>query len=127
MRDTVWVTIPGHPDYQISNYGEVLNLRTDKLLKPYINSGYFRLRIDGIKYYVHKLMMLSFYPDEDSSGYITHIDGDRLNNCLWNLDYARNSNFKGRIVKCKYCMHREDCDNPRSDYDDFYCADGEFR
>ena len=127
MREVVWVEIPGHPDYLINNYGEVLNLRTDKLVKPYINSGYLRFRMDGGKYYVHKVMMDAFYPDENNEGYITHIDGNRLNNCLWNLDYKTSRRYPGGIVRCKYCKHRDYCDIAKSEYDDFYCADGEFR
>ena len=125
MREVVWVEIPGHPDYLISNYGEVLNSRTDKLVKPYINSGYLRFRMDGGKYYIHKIMMIAFYPYENPDQYVTHLDGDRLNNCLWNLDYKTSAMHSSGIVRCKDCRHREYCDISKSEYDDFYCADGE--
>lgn len=84
----VWVNIPGHPDYAISNTGKIRYSNTDILVKPTINRGYYRVRLDGERYYIHKLMMLSFYPDVCSSRYIKHIDGDKSNNCLSNLRFA---------------------------------------
>lgn len=94
MREVVWVEIPGHPDYLIDNYGNVRFLRTNKVIRPMMNRGYFRVFIDGKRYYVHKLMMISFYPEMQSDRYIKHIDGDKTNNCLWNLRYSGpNSNL----------------------------------
>jgi len=84
----VWVNIPGHPDYEISNTGKIRYSNTDILVKPTINRGYYRVRLDGERYYIHQLMMLSFYPDVCSSRYIKHIDGDKSNNCLSNLRFA---------------------------------------
>lgn len=88
MREVVWVEIPGHPDYLIDNYGNVRFLRTNKVIRPMMNRGYFRVCIDSKRYYVHKLMMISFYPEIQTDRYIKHIDGDKTNNCLWNLRYA---------------------------------------
>lgn len=127
MREIIWVEIPGHPNYEINNYGEIIDLRTNKILKPYVNSGYLRIWLNGTKYYVHQLMMLSFYPDEENRGRIAHIDGDNFNNCLWNLEYKTNRRRRTGIVRCKYCKHRYECDISRCEDDDFYCADGEFR
>ena len=94
MREVVWVEIPGHPDYLIDNYGNVRLLRTNKVIRPMMNRGYFRVCIDGKRYYIHKLMMMSFYPEIQSDRYIKHIDGDKTNNCLWNLRYTGpNSNL----------------------------------
>ena len=84
----VWVQIPGHPDYEISNVGEIRHSGPDILVKPTVNRGYLRVRINGERYYIHQLMMLSFYPDVCSSRYIKHIDGDKSNNRLSNLRYA---------------------------------------
>ena len=84
----LWVTIPDHQDFEINTYGEVRYKGTDILVKPSMNRGYYRVRLDGNRYYIHKLMMQSFHPDEDDSRYVKHIDGDKTNNCLWNLRYA---------------------------------------
>ena len=83
--DEFWVNIPNHPDYEINNYGNIRYCHTEILVRPTVNRGYFRVRLDGKRYYVHQLMMLSFYPDEQNDHYIKHIDGDKSNNCLSNL------------------------------------------
>ena len=84
----VWVVIPGHSDYEISNAGEIRYKETDILVRPTLNRGYYRVKIDGERFYIHQLMMWSFHPDVYSKRYIKHIDGNKLNNCLSNLKYA---------------------------------------
>lgn len=86
--DEFWVNIPNHPDYEINNYGDIRYCDAEILVRPTVNRGYFRVRLDGKRYYVHQLMMLSFYPDEQNGHYIKHIDGDKSNNCLSNLCFA---------------------------------------
>lgn len=86
--DEFWVNIPNHPDYEINNYGDIRYCDTEILVRPTVNRGYFRVRLDGKRYYVHQLMMLSFCPDEQNGHYIKHIDGDKSNNCLSNLCFA---------------------------------------
>lgn len=123
-----WVPVPGHPDYAVNNYGEVMNLRTAKIVRPTTNDGYFRIRLDGVRYYVQKVVMMSFYPDEDSNRRIRHINGDSGDNCLWNLEYVTEPKRRRTvIVRCRFCKHREYCENPKREFDDFYCADGEFK
>ena len=86
--DEFWVNIPNHPDYEINNYGDIRYCDTEIMVRLTVNRGYFRVRLDGKRYYVHQLMMLSFYPDEQNGHYIKHIDGDKSNNCLSNLCFA---------------------------------------
>lgn len=87
MRE-IWIRVADHPDYEISNCGEIRYRGTDVLVRPTINRGYYRVKIDGERFYIHQLMMWSFYPDVYSRHYIKHIDGNKLNNCLSNLKYA---------------------------------------
>ena len=68
--DEFWVSIPNHPDYEINNYGDIRYCDTEILVRPTVNRGYFRVRLDGKRYYVHQLMMLSFYPDDQNGHYI---------------------------------------------------------
>ena len=86
--DEIWVKIPGHYDYEINNYGDIRYIDTELLVRPTVNRGYLRVRLNGKRYYVHQLMMLSFYPDANNDHYIKHIDGDKMNNCLSNLCFA---------------------------------------
>ena len=79
--------------YSVSNYGEVRNDSTGTLLKGSVaNNGYhmvhLRYRID--KYCsVHRLVMKAFCPVEDMDELqINHIDGDKLNNYIENLEWS---------------------------------------
>ena len=94
-----WRDIPGFAGlYQVSNFGFVRSLNYKKLgvvklLKPQLSSGYLRvfLHKDG-KYYprtVHSLVMLAFVgPPEPLKPHINHIDENKTNNVLWNLEYC---------------------------------------
>ena len=79
--------------YSISNYGEVRNDSTGTLLEGSIaNNGYrmvhLRYRIDK-NCSVHRLVMKAFAPCEDMDELqINHIDGNKLNNQLDNLEWS---------------------------------------
>lgn len=85
--------------YSISNYGRVLSkerevnhvggkaFRSDKILKHITDShGYSRVTINGKSERVHKLVAKYFL--EGSGETINHIDGNKENNCISNLEYS---------------------------------------
>lgn len=80
-------------NYLISNYGYIISRFTNKKLIGDINScGYKRVLLnDGKKYFIHRLVMLEFMPNEDNNLIINHIDGNKLNNRLDNLEWCTRS------------------------------------
>ena len=95
-----WVPIIGYSNYKISNCGRILNINTGKLKKtPLDNKGYPSTSLwekgKGKTYQVHRIEFQSFFPKEELEGFvINHIDGNKTNNSLSNLEkatYSQNS------------------------------------
>lgn len=97
LIDEEWRVVKDFPFYKISNYGRLMN-RYGRILKPRLqNSGYYFYSLyDGrgrdfqTQITVHKLVMISFIGN--NKGYdINHIDGNKLNNHVNNLEYISHS------------------------------------
>lgn len=85
--DEVWKAIPEFPTYEVSNFGQVRSSR--KILKPYKNhKGYLRVDIFGRNYRVHRLVAETFLPNPENKPQVNHKDGDKSNNCLYNLEWC---------------------------------------
>ena len=70
----------------VYNDGRVYSLISNKFLKfDYSNSGYARLKLNGKSVRVHRLVMELFKGPSDLT--VDHIDGNKLNNSLDNLQY----------------------------------------
>lgn len=137
MNREYWITVRNHPDYEVSNLGRVRHKITRKILSQSFNrsGGYLRVYMDGKKHYVHRVVLSSFSNILGENLEVNHIDGDKENNCLWNLEWCtRQENMshavktgltnrnRVSVVRCRDCRHRPYCDFSRDD--DFYCADG---
>ena len=132
-----WITVRNHPDYEVSNLGRVRKKSSRKILAQSFNrsGGYLRVYMDGQKYYVHRIVLSSFSDVSGENLEVNHIDGDKENNCLWNLEWCtRQENMshavktgltnrnRVSVVRCRDCRYRPYCEISRDD--DFYCADG---
>jgi hypothetical protein len=97
--------LPGYEkEYAISNLGNVYSLifksrhgtfKRQKLLKPNISkSGYFSFALgsqkDGLmkRYLLHRLVALTFLPNPNNKPIVNHIDGDKSNNAVSNLEWC---------------------------------------
>lgn len=96
--------IPEHQGYYASTLGDIVSTRQNspKILKPDDNrSGYLRviLSVEGttVRHYVHRLVAAAFFnsPDADPNGnvrvQINHIDSNRSNNRVSNLEWSSRS------------------------------------
>ena len=89
-----WATIPGHPHHQASIDGRIRNRYTKRILKGSINqSGYRVVWLEHDRQYlVHRLIIETFYGLPDFEGaQVNHIDCNRLNNHILNLEWVTSS------------------------------------
>ena len=94
-----WKDIKGYEGlYKVSNLGKVKSMghrRThtlEKDLKPSIFHGYEHVTLlkhgKGTKMRVHRIVAQAFIPNPLNKPQINHIDGNKLNNCISNLEWA---------------------------------------
>lgn len=102
--DEHFKVIQGFEKYLISNYGRVLNLSTGKILKPRaIGNGYKAVVLfnnkKGVSMYIHRLVAMAFLPNIDNKPQVNHINEDKNNNHVSNLEWVtpwENSNHETR-------------------------------
>ena len=85
--------INGYTNYEIDTEGNIYNLNTKKYLKGSIGEHgykYYRLSKEGKKkmFYVHRLVAETFIPNENNLPVVNHIDGNKLNNNVNNLEWV---------------------------------------
>ncbi|WP_202818652.1 NUMOD4 motif-containing HNH endonuclease [Clostridium botulinum] len=97
----LWKDIKGYEGlYQVSNLGRVKSLMTTQsrrsgILKSYNHSGYRRINLykngKGKKYYIHRLVAEVFIQNVNNYPEINHIDGNKSNNVIDNLEWCTSS------------------------------------
>jgi hypothetical protein len=87
FQDEIWKEV-GINNYFVSNYGRIKNNKTEICkLKPNAH-GYIKISINNKSYSVHRLVALSFIPNIENKEFVNHIDGNKRNNKLTNLEWA---------------------------------------
>lgn len=79
--------------YQISNLGRVYNTKHKRFLKGGVSpTGYMRvvLTIEGKRVYknIHRLVAEAFIPNPDNLPFVNHINEEKLDNSLQNLEWC---------------------------------------
>jgi hypothetical protein len=97
-------------DYYISNLGRFKNSKGIIMenYKPH-HTGYIYVRVNKQKFALHRLVALMFISNNDNKPFVNHIDGNKINNCVNNLEWvtcAENNkhNYTNNIKK-KYTRH----------------------
>ena len=99
-----WIKIKYAPNYNISNYGNIKNTKTNKL----ITINYERLKKTKSRarpglshngktkgYYLHRIIAEHFIDNPNKLPEVNHIDGDYYNNNVYNLEWiSKEDNMK---------------------------------
>lgn len=103
MLNLIKEPIKGYENiYWIDTQGNIYNAR--KQLKTYFtNTGYECIKLvkDGVRKSptIHRLVALQFIPNPDNKAEVNHIDGDKSNNHVSNLEWSTSSENKKHALQ----------------------------
>ena len=89
----MWRKISRNSNYGVNEAGEIYSFRQNKILSPKRNhDGYLRIQLwnKGQCEFVgiHRLVAEAFIPNPENKPFVNHIDGDKRNNSVSNLEWC---------------------------------------
>ena len=106
-----WAKITEYEMYSVSDDGRVRNDKTNRILKQSINScGYLYVQLskNGIQRIglIHRLVCKAFVENTENKAQVDHIDGNKFNNCAYNLRWVTASENRTAYGNQQRTLHR---------------------
>jgi hypothetical protein len=100
----IYKLIEGYENYEVSTFGNVRSINTDRILKPrtdkdgYLIVGLYKDKIRKL-FRIHRLVGIAFIENSNNKACIDHIDRNKVNNNSLNLRWASQSeNNKNKSI-----------------------------
>lgn len=96
METENWKILTFNSNYEVSNLGKLRNAKTKKELKfrdnghGYLGAYLYNKGKRKVEY-IHRLVAYCFIPNIDNKEEVNHKDGDKSNNCVYNLEWVTKS------------------------------------
>jgi hypothetical protein len=93
--------IQGFENYSVSNLGNIINNKTNRILKHDIWNSYRIVKLNKKKHKIHRLVALAFIPNPNKKQFVDHIDNNPSNNNANNLRWvtAQENQFNKKKFK----------------------------
>lgn len=89
MNTERWKLVVGFDNYEVSNFGRVRNIRTQKMLKPRtVRYPHVALAPGAVEKTIHTLVLEAFVGPCPTGMQALHWDDDKCNNLLGNLRWG---------------------------------------
>lgn len=96
----IWKTIENARNYEVSNLGQIRNIKTKQVLigsQTGKRNGVWRYKTHGLQVngkriftLTHRLVAQTFVPNPNNQPQVNHIDENKLNNIASNLEWVSN-------------------------------------
>lgn len=80
-------------NYSVSESGQVRNDKTGRILSNSFQNGYYSIRLSiepnvGKHFRINRLVAQAFIPNPENKQFVNHINGDKTNNHISNLEWV---------------------------------------